>query len=79
MHRQFSRKLSQNRFYIQTHCNDRKFPFQIACRKWYLYNNPQGCYTKNTPTSKTNKNSIILIFVQIKIISVTFFENSIFN
>ena len=41
MHLHFFRKLSQNPEYIQTHCNDRKNPFQFACRKWYLYNNPQ--------------------------------------
>ena len=34
MHCQFPRKLSQNRDYIQTHCNDRKNPFQFACRQW---------------------------------------------
>ena len=41
MHRQFFRKLAQNRDYIQTHCNDRRNPFRFACRQWYLYNNPQ--------------------------------------
>ena len=41
MHRQFFRKLSQNRDYIQTHCNDRRNPFPFACRQWYLYKNPQ--------------------------------------
>ena len=33
-------KISQNRDYIQTHCNDRRNPFQFACRQWYSYNNP---------------------------------------
>ena len=41
MHRHLFRKLSQNPDYIQTHCNDRRNPFLFACRKWYLYNNPQ--------------------------------------
>ena len=41
MHSQFFRKLSQNRDYIQTHCNDRRNPFHFACRQWYSYNNPQ--------------------------------------
>ena len=39
-HRQFFRKLSHNRDYIQTYCNDRKNPFHFACRQWYSYNNP---------------------------------------
>ena len=26
--------------YIQTHCNDRRNTFRIACRQWYSYNNP---------------------------------------
>ena len=41
LHRQFFKKLSQNRDYIQTYCNDRRNPFQFACRQWFLYNNPQ--------------------------------------
>ena len=34
-------KISKNRGYIQTHCNDCRNPFHFACRQWYLYNNPQ--------------------------------------
>ena len=41
LHRQFFRKISQNRDYIQTRCNDRRNPFHFACRQWYSYNNPQ--------------------------------------
>ena len=41
MHRHFSRILSQNPDDVQTHCNDRNKPFHFACRKWYLYNDPQ--------------------------------------
>ena len=41
LHRQFFRKLSRNRDYIQTHCNDRRNSFHFACRQWCLYNNPQ--------------------------------------
>ena len=41
MHRKFLLKISQNRGYIQTHCNDRRNPFHFACRRCYLYNNPQ--------------------------------------
>ena len=37
IHRQFF----QNRVYIQTHCNDHRNTFHIACRQWYSYNNPQ--------------------------------------
>ena len=40
-HRQFFMKISQNRDYIQTHCNDRRNVFHFACRQWYSYNNPQ--------------------------------------
>ena len=41
MHRQFFRKLAQNRDYIQTHCNDRRKLFHFACRNCFLYNKPQ--------------------------------------
>ena len=40
LHRQFFRKISQNRDYIQTHCNDRRNTFHFACRQWYSYSNP---------------------------------------
>ena len=40
LHRQFFRKISHNRDYIETFCNDRRIPFHFACRQWYLYNNP---------------------------------------
>ena len=40
LHRQFFIKISQNREYIQTFCNDRRNPFRFACRQWYSYNNP---------------------------------------
>ena len=40
LHRQFFKKLAQNRDYIQTHCNDRRNTFHFACRQWYSYNNP---------------------------------------
>ena len=38
-------KISQNRDYIHTFCNDRSNPFHFACRQWYSYNNPQCCYS----------------------------------
>ena len=41
LHRQFFRKISQNRDYIQTRCNERRNPFRFACRQWYSNNNPQ--------------------------------------
>ena len=41
-HRDFLRKLSQIPAYTQTHCNVRNNPFHSACRRWYLYKNPQG-------------------------------------
>ena len=40
-HRLFFRRISQNKEYIRTHCNDLNNPFHFACRQWYLYNNPQ--------------------------------------
>ena len=40
LHRQFFKKLAQNRDYIQTHCNNRRNTFHFACRQWYSYNNP---------------------------------------
>ena len=39
LHLQFFRKISQNREYIQAHCNDRRNPFHFACRQWFSYNN----------------------------------------
>ena len=41
LHRQFFRKKSHNRDYIQTHCNDRRNSLHFACRQWYSKNNPQ--------------------------------------
>ena len=35
-HRQFLKVDSQNREFLQTHCNDLCYPFQFACRKWCL-------------------------------------------
>ena len=41
LHRQFFRKISKNRDYIQTFCNDRRNTFHFACRQWFSYNNPR--------------------------------------
>ena len=41
MHRLFFKVLFQNHEYIQTQCNIANNLFHFACRKWYLYNNPQ--------------------------------------
>ena len=41
-HRQFSKVLTQNSDYVQTHCNNQNNLFHFACRNWYLYNNPQS-------------------------------------
>ena len=35
LHRQFFIKISKNRDYIQTHCNDRRNPFHFAYHQWY--------------------------------------------
>ena len=40
LHRQFFIKISHNRDYIQSHCNDRRNTFHFACRQWYSYKNP---------------------------------------
>ena len=40
LQRQFFIKISHNRDYIQTHCNDRRNTFHFACRQWFSYNNP---------------------------------------
>ena len=40
LHRQFFIKISQNRNYIKTFCNDRRNTSHFACRQWYSYNNP---------------------------------------
>ena len=40
-HRLFFRRISQNKEYIQTHCNNLNNPFHFGCRQWYLYYNPQ--------------------------------------
>ena len=41
LHRHFFIKISKNRDYLQTHCDDRRNPFHFACRHWFLYNIPQ--------------------------------------
>ena len=41
LHRQFFIKISKNRDYIRTHCNNRRNTFHFACRQWYSYNNPR--------------------------------------
>ena len=40
LHRRFFKRISQNRDYIHTHCNDRRNPIHFGCRQWCLYNNP---------------------------------------
>ena len=40
LHRQFFKKLAQNRDYIRNHCNDFNNSFHFACRQWYSYSNP---------------------------------------
>ena len=40
LHRQFFIKISKNRDFFQTFCNDRRNPFDFACRQWFSYNNP---------------------------------------
>ena len=40
-HRKFLLKISQNKEFIQTHCNDRRNTFHFACRQGYSYKNPQ--------------------------------------
>ena len=40
LHRQFFIKISQNRDYIQSFCNDRRNSFHFALRQWFSYNNP---------------------------------------
>ena len=39
--RQFFIKISKNKEYIQTYCNDRKNPFHFSLRQWFSYKNPQ--------------------------------------
>ena len=34
-HRQFFRKISQNRECKNNFCNDMEDPFHIACQKWF--------------------------------------------
>ena len=41
LHCQSFIKISKNKEYIQTYCNDRRNPFHFACRQWYSYNIPQ--------------------------------------
>ena len=40
LHRQCFKKISHNREYIQTHCNNHRNTFHFTCRQWYSYNNP---------------------------------------
>ena len=48
-HRLFFGKTSHNKEYIENFCNDLKKPFYFACRKLYLYINPQCSYSRITP------------------------------
>ena len=41
MHRQLFEIPFQNKEYVERFCNDRNNPFQFACRRWFLYSNPQ--------------------------------------
>ena len=41
-YRLFFIRISRNRDYIQTFCNDRRNLFHFACRQWYSYDNPQN-------------------------------------
>ena len=41
-HRLLFKRISQNKEYIENFCNDLNNRFDFACRKWYLYNNPQS-------------------------------------
>ena len=75
MHRQFFRKLSQNPDYIQTFCKDRRNLFHFACRKWYLYKNPQWCWSILTIMRIQLIGINIRIFVRVSEISVNIFEN----
>ena len=34
--------IKHRKIFIQTYCNDRNNPFEIACRQWFLQNSPQG-------------------------------------
>ena len=38
MHRQIFRKISQNREFVKTHCNELNNPFHFAYRRSYLDN-----------------------------------------
>ena len=44
MHKKLLKRLSHNPDYVQTHYKDRNNPIYFACRKWYLYSNPQSKY-----------------------------------
>ena len=39
--RLFIKRIARNRYHIQTHCNDHRNTFHVACRQWYSYNNPR--------------------------------------
>ena len=56
IHRQFFfRKVSQNRDYIHTHCNNPRNTFHFACRQWYSYNNYMN----------SNKNNSIFVCIHV--------------
>ena len=40
-HRLFFRRISQIKEHTENSCSDISNPSDFACRKWYLYNNPQ--------------------------------------
>ena len=62
------RKISQNRDYIQTHCNNRRNSFHFACCQWYSYVNKvylhefkyKYCYNYSYICMNTFCNNIII-------------------
>ena len=44
IHRQFHRKIAQNKEYIESFRNESSNPFQYACREWFYYNIPHYSY-----------------------------------
>ena len=59
-HRQIFKTLSQNPEDVKQFCKDENNPFQLACRKWYLYFNPQFYKQKSFNNTYSNMNNVII-------------------
>ena len=68
MHRHFFKIISQNPDYNQTLCKNLVNLFHFACRKWFLYNNPQCWFKKSYNYTYSNRNNKIVFNILVWIL-----------